>query len=121
MDPMNKGVEGGELMSVLDFDNTTFKIKKTKPGDVDHHPSFGWTVLAKINGIFQPKEFHQSVDVTDSYTKYNKKGVSVSRRTNITERDYELAKQGKSIDPKTGKLARDKKTGKLEKTKPFFL
>jgi hypothetical protein len=119
MDPMNKGVEGGELMGVVEFDNNTFEIKKTKPGDIDHHPSFGWTVLAKIKGIFQPKEFYQSIDVTDSYTKYNKDGVSVSKRTDITERDYELAKQGKSIDPKTGKLARDKKTGKLKKTKPF--
>jgi hypothetical protein len=119
MDPMNEGVEGGELMGVIDFDNTTFEIKKTKEGDVDHHPSFGWTVLAKINGIFQPKEFHQSVDVTDSYTKYNKSGVVVSKRTDATERQYELAKKGKSIDPKTGKLTRDKKTGKLKKTKPF--
>ena len=119
MDPMNEGVEGGELMGVVEFDNTTFEVKKTKQGDADHHPSFGWTVLAKIKGIFQPKDFHQSIDVTESYTKYNKSGVVVSKRTDATERQYELAKKGKSIDPKTGKLTRDKKTGKLKKTKPF--
>jgi hypothetical protein len=119
MDPLNEGVQGGELMGVIEFDPTSFEIRQTKEGDVDHHPSFGWTVEAKIKGIFQPTEFHQSTGVTDSYTKYNKGGASVSRPTDVTERDYELAKQGKSIDPKTGKLARDKKTGKLKKAKPF--
>ena len=54
MDPLNKGVVGGEIMTFVEFDPTTFEIKQTKPNDIDHHPSFGWVVKAKINKILQP-------------------------------------------------------------------
>ena len=81
MDPMNNGVEGGEIMGIVKFDPTTFEIVKTKPGDIDHHPSFGWTLLAKIDGIYQPTNFYKSYDVTDTYTKYNKDETIVSRKT----------------------------------------
>jgi hypothetical protein len=81
MDPLNAGVTGGEILGVIDFDPTTFKIVKTTPGATDHHPSFGWALMAKINGIYQPTEFYKSYDVTDTYTKYNKEGVSVSKKS----------------------------------------
>jgi hypothetical protein len=81
MDPMNNGVEGGEIMGIVKFDPTTFEIVKTKPGEIDHHPSFGWTLLAKIDGIYQPTNFYKSYDVTDTYTKYNKDETIVSRKT----------------------------------------
>lgn len=81
MDPLNDGVEGGEIMSIVQFDPNTFEIVQTKPGDIDHHPSFGWTLLAKIDGVYQPTEFYKSYDVTDTYTKYNKDKTEVSRKT----------------------------------------
>jgi hypothetical protein len=59
-DPLNKGVEGGDLMGVVEFDNTSFEISKPKPGDADYHPSFAWTVKAKIEGIYQPTKFYKS-------------------------------------------------------------
>jgi hypothetical protein len=77
-DPLNNGVSGGEIISVVKFDPETFEIVQTLPDAIDHHPSFGWALMAKINGIYQPKNFYQSADVTDSYTKYNKSGPSVS-------------------------------------------
>ena len=110
MDPLNKGVKGGEIMSVIEFDPTTLKIEKTKIDDIDHHPSFGWTVVGKVKNIYQPTEFHQSKDITDSYTFYNTEGVRVSKPSDYlaTEyvKEYELAKKG---------LVKDKKTGKTKK------
>jgi len=88
MDPMNKGVKGGELMGIVEFDNTNFKVVKTKLGDVDHHPSFGWTVLAKIEGIYQPTNFHKTWDVTDEYVKYNKEETVVSRKSDVSMKSY---------------------------------
>jgi predicted amidophosphoribosyltransferase len=81
MDPLNAGVTGGEILGVIDFDPTTFQIVKTTPGATNHHPSFGWALMAKINGIYQPTEFYNSYDVTDTYTKYNKGGVDVSKKS----------------------------------------
>jgi hypothetical protein len=81
MDPLNEGVEGGEIMSIVKFDPNTFEIVETKPGDIDHHPSFGWTLLAKIDGVYQPTQFYKSYDITDTYTKYNKDKTEVSRKT----------------------------------------
>jgi hypothetical protein len=81
MDPLNAGVTGGEIIGVVEFDPTTFQIVKTEPGAVDHHPSFGWTLLAKIKGIYQPTKFYKSYDITDTYTKYNKGGVNVSKKS----------------------------------------
>ena len=80
MDPLNDGVNGGEIINVVEFDPKTFQIVQTKPGDIDHHPSFGWTILSKINGIYQPTKFYQSSNVTESYVKYNKSGEQVSRK-----------------------------------------
>lgn len=104
-DPLNKGVVGGELMGIVKFDPTTFKVRKTNPSDIDHHPSFGWTLEAKIEGIYQPTEFYKSYDVTDSYTKYNKKEVVVSKKNEAATieeyktaledtREYEINKKG---------------------------
>lgn len=81
MDPLNKGITGFEIMGVVDFDPSTFEIVKTKPNDIDHHPSFGYSLLAKINGIYQPTEFYKSYDITDSYTKYNIKGENISLKS----------------------------------------
>ena len=68
MDPLNDGVEGGEIINVIEFDPNTFEIVQTKADDIDHHPSFGWSILAKINGIYQPTQFYKSSNVTDTYT-----------------------------------------------------
>lgn len=104
IDPLNKGVTGGELINVVKFDPNTFEIVQTKPDAIDHHPSFGWTLLAKINGIYQPTEFHKSSEVTNSYTKYNKGGASVSRKA--TEPSYEKTNVSSSAGaiPKIAKL-----------------
>jgi hypothetical protein len=80
MDPLNLGVTGGEIMGVVAFDPNTFEIRKTNKGDIDHHDSFSYTLLAKINGIYQPTQFFKSYDVTDKYTKYNKNGTVVSTK-----------------------------------------
>lgn len=79
-DPLNQGVEGGEVMSFVEFDPNTFEISKTKPGDPDHHPSFGWTVKAKIKRILQPNKYYKSYDLTNEYTKYNVSGPEVSTK-----------------------------------------
>lgn len=115
MDPLNVGVMGGEIMGVVDFDPSTFEIIKTEPDAIDHHPSFGWTVMAKINGIYQPTQFHKSIDITDSYTKYNKNEVIESRPSDATMKDYKLAVKGKKIDPKTGKIVDRKRNKKIDK------
>lgn len=104
MDPLNVGVKGGEIMGIVDFDPSTLEVIETKPDAIDHHPSFGWTVMAKINGIYQPTEFHKSIDITDSYTKYNKNEVIVSRPSDATKKEYKLALKGKKIDDKTGNI-----------------
>jgi hypothetical protein len=84
MDPLNKGVVGGEIMTFIEFDPSTFEVVKTNPNDVDHHPSFGWAVKAKINRILQPNKFYKSYDVTEIYTKYNTDETVVSK--NIDEK-----------------------------------
>ena len=111
IDPLNKGVTGGELINIVKFDPNTFEIVQTKPDAVDHHPSFGWTLLAKINGIYQPTEFHKSSEVTNSYTKYNKSGASVSRKA--TEPSYEKTNVSSSAGaiPKIAKLEIEKTGG----------
>tara|TARA_R110002020_G_scaffold83781_2_gene208093 strand:- start:11420 stop:20071 length:8652 start_codon:yes stop_codon:yes gene_type:complete len=80
-DVLNKGVETGDIMSVIEFDNTNFEIRKPKPGDVDYHPSFAYTILSTIKGIYQPTKFYKSYNITDTYTKYNIGGESVSRKS----------------------------------------
>ena len=100
-DPLNEGAVLGDLMSIVEFDNTTFlEPRKTKKGDPDYHPSFAWTVEAKIKGIYQPTEFYQSNDVTDSYVKHNKDGTKVSRETDYDMAEYNLAVEGYQINDK---------------------
>jgi hypothetical protein len=120
MDPLNKGVVGGEIISVVKFDPKTLKVVKTDPKNpIDHHPSFGWAVLAKIEGIYQPSEFHKSSSVTKSYTKYNLGGKQVSRKA--SEPDFEKKNVASSAGaiPKVAKFVAPKptKTGVTTTTK----
>jgi DNA-binding transcriptional MerR regulator len=109
-DPLNKGASLGDLMVVVEFDNDSFlEPRMTKPGDKDYHPSFSWTVEAKIKGIYQPTDFYQSNEVTESYTKYNKDGTTVSRESDYDIDQYNLALEGYYIDDK----------GQKKKSKPF--
>ena len=114
-DPMNVGSKPFDLMGVIEFDNTTFEApSRPKKGDADYHPSFAWTVKAKIKAIVQPTYFYQSTDVTDSYTKFNKNEVVVSKKTDVKDskgnsleklykialkdtRKYKTNKQGKKV------------------------
>ena len=109
MDPMNKGVVGGEIMGIIKFDPNTFEIKKTKKGDIDHHESFGYTLLAKIEGIYQPTEFHKSYDITDSFTKYNKDETLVSTKENPNFIQANVLSSAGSI-PKVGVFTSPKKS-----------
>ena len=88
MDPLNKGVVGGEIMTFIKFDPSTLEIVKTDPNGVEHHPSFGWVVKAKIEKILQPTKFYKSYDITESYTKYNSDETVVSRKTETDMKDF---------------------------------
>ena len=88
MDPLNKGVTGAEIMNFVKFDNTTFEVVQTKETDVDHHPSFGWVVKAKIEGIYQPTRFYKSQNITDQYVKHNKNETIVSKKEDVTEKKF---------------------------------
>ena len=90
-DPLNDGSSDFDIMTFVKFDPNTFEIRKTDPNALDHHPSFGWTVMAKIEGIYQPTKFHKSFDITESYTKYNKNKVEVSRIDSAKESKYKKA------------------------------
>ena len=83
IDPTNVGVTGAEIMGFVKFDPNGLQIRKTTPNDIDHHPSFSWTVDAKIEGFYQPTLFYKSYDLTDAYTKYNKDGTVVSRKVDL--------------------------------------
>ena len=87
-DPLNIGVSGGEIMTFVEFDPSTFKIVKTKPGDANHHPSFGWVVMAKIKAIHHPDKYYKSYDITDSYTKHNVDGTVVEKKSEVTEKEF---------------------------------
>jgi hypothetical protein len=82
-DPLNQGIESFDLMSIIEFDNTQMEIRKPKPGDIDYHPSFAFTILSPIKGIFQPTKFYKSYNATDTYTAYNKSGPNVSRKADL--------------------------------------
>ena len=122
-DPLNKGVEGGDLMGVVEFDNTNFEISKPKPGDADYHPSFAWTVKAKIEGVYQPTKFYKSYDVTDEYTKYNQSGPNVSRKAEQTKEQFiktNVMSSPGSI-PKVAKVAkREQKEVRFQKIADKF-
>jgi len=104
MDPLNQGMTGGEIMNVVKFDPNTFEIVQTKENDTDHHPSFGWTLLAKINGIYQPTDLYKSSDVTESYTKYNKKGEEVSRKADEPKFEQKNVSSSAGAIPKVAEL-----------------
>jgi len=110
MDPLNKGIVGGEIMTFIEFDPTTFEISQTNPKDVDHHPSFGWVVKAKINKIFQPNKFYKSYDLTESYTKYNTEGPSTSRKAEVGKKKFEQSnvKSSAGAIPKVAKVTTTK-------------
>ena len=104
MDPMNNGVVGGEIIGVVSFDPSTFEIVQTKNTETMHHPSFGWTLLAKINGIYQPTEFHKSSNITEEYTKYNKGGKKVSRKSEDTKFEEKNVSSSAGAIPKVAKV-----------------
>jgi hypothetical protein len=104
MDPLNQGMKGGEIMNIVDFDPTTFQIVETKPNNTDHHPSFGFTLLAKINGIYQPTELVKSVDITDSYTKYNQDGEKTSRKAEEPKFEEKNVSSSAGAIPKTAEF-----------------
>lgn len=79
-DPLNAGVSGGEIMTFVEFDPNTFEVVKPKSTDADFHPSFAWTVKAKIKRILQPNKYYKSYDLTKEYTKYNVSGPEVSTK-----------------------------------------
>lgn len=112
MDPLNQGMTGGEIMNVVKFDPNTFEIVQTKESDTDHHPSFGWTLLAKINGIYQPTDLYKSSDVTESYTKYNKKGEEVSRKAEEPKFEQKNVSSSAGAIPKVAELDINKKRKK---------
>ena len=87
-DPLNIGSTNGDLVGVVEFDNKTFEISKPKIGDVDYHPSFAFTIKADIKGIYQPTNFLQSNDVTNSYTKYNQEETVVSKKEEVGKEQF---------------------------------
>jgi hypothetical protein len=104
MDPLNNGVSGGEIIGIVDFDPSTFEIVKTKPSDIDHHPSFGYSLLAKINGIYQPTEFYKSYDITDSYVKYNINGENTSIKSEDIDFDKKNVTSSAGAIPKVAEF-----------------
>ena len=89
-DPSNTGrsQEGGELMGAVEFDPTNFEVSQPKKGDLDYNESFGWTVKAKVEGIYQPTRYYKSWDVTNQYSTYTADGgVNV-----VSKSDFSLEK-----------------------------
>ena len=111
-------------MGVVEFDNTTFEINKPKKTDIDYHPSFAWTVKAKIKGIYQPTNFQKSYDVTKSYTKYNQSGPEISVPTSETKESFIKSNVSSSAGsiPKVAKVSAEKLqkvTFKIEKQRVY--
>ena len=103
-DPLNIGSTNGDLVGVVEFDNKTFEISKPKVDDVDYHPSFAFTIKADIKGIYQPTNFLQSNDVTNSYTKYNQKETIVSKKETVGKEQFKASNVSSSAGsiPKVG-------------------
>jgi len=115
-DPMNVGSSAFDIIGVIEFDNTTFETPtKPKKGDVDYHPSFAWTVKAKVNAIVQPTNFYQSTEVTDSYTKYNKSGPNVSTRENTKNFETSNVSSSAGSGPKVATVKSE-----IQKVEPSF-
>tara|TARA_R110002153_G_scaffold79293_2_gene202449 strand:+ start:4536 stop:13427 length:8892 start_codon:yes stop_codon:yes gene_type:complete len=122
-DPMNVGSKPFDLMGVIEFDNTTFEDpSRPKKTDIDYHPSFAWTVKAKIKAIVQPTYFYQSTESTDSYTKFNKGGVVVSRKTDLKDSEGASLKKLYKIALKDTRVYKinEKGTAAIEKGKAPF-
>ena len=118
-DPLNDGVVGGELMTFIKFDPKTFSIAKTSPSDIDHHPSFGWTVRAKIENVFQPSRFYNSHEVTDTYTRYNKDETKISRKSDEKYKQSNVSSSAGAI-PKVAKVTtRQQKVVRTQKGEYF--
>lgn len=118
-DPMNKGISGGEIVSVVKFDPNTFEIKKTEPNENDHHPSFGWTVLAKIEGVYQPTKFYKSHEVTDSYTKHNIGGKSISIKADEVDFEKKNVSSSAGAIPKVAKFNISEEIKRLQETEDY--
>ena len=122
-DPLNKGSQGGDLVGLIEFDNNTFEISKPKKGDVDYHPSFAYTIKANINGIYQPTDFYQSNDATETYAKYNKKGKTVSEKAKVGEEKFRTSNVSSSAGaiPKVGTVTprQRRRQQKIQTGKPF--
>ena len=119
-DPLNIGIKDFDLMSVVEFDNKTFEISKPKKGAVDYHPSFAFTIKADIKGIYQPTNFLQSIDVTSSYTKYNKKGTVVSKKETVGKEKFSTSNVS-STAGSGPKLAKFDEIQGLEQRSPLEL
>jgi hypothetical protein len=111
-DPLNKNSSDFDIMTFVKFDPSMLEIKKTTPGEVDHHPSFGWTILSKIEGIYQPDKFYKTFNLTDVYTKYNLNETVVSSKTQMLQKDFEVQNIRSSAGsiPKIATVARQQKT-----------
>ena len=116
-DELNEGVDGGEIMTVIKFDPSTFEVVKTEPNQDIHHPSFGYTLRAKIEGVYQPTKFFKSYDLTDSYTKHNKDGgVVVSKKSDPKFAQSNVTSSAGAI-PKVAELSVPDRQQKLDEGK----
>ena len=121
-DPLNKGSQGGDLVGLIEFDNNTFEISKPKKGDVDYHPSFAYTIKANINGIYQPTDFYQSNNATETYAKYNKKGKTVSEKAKVGEEKFRTSNVSSSAGaiPKVGTVTPIKRKRQQRATEEYI-
>ena len=116
-DPMNVGSSAFDIIGVIEFDNTTFETPtKPKKGDIDYHPSFAWTVKAKINAIVQPTNFYQSTQVTNSYTKFNKAGPKVSTKENTPNFKTSNVSSSAGSGPKVATVKSEIREGREQST-----
>ena len=116
-DPMNVGSQKFDIIGLVEFDNTTFKTpSRPKKGDADYHPSFAWTVKAKIKAIVQPTNFYQSTEVTDSYTKFNKSGAVVSTRENTKDFKSSNVSSSAGSGPKVATVKSEIRQGREQST-----
>jgi len=107
-DPANKNSQAFDLIGITEFVPESMVISQPKPGDVDYHPSFGWTIKAKIEGIYQPTEFYQSTEVTNSYTKFNKgstPATSVKKLVGDTKFKQSNVSSSAGAIPKVGTIS----------------
>ena len=124
-DVLNEGVETGDIMSVIEFDNTNFEIRKPKKDDADYHPSFAYTILSTIKGVYQPTKFYKSYNITNTYTKHNLSGEIVSRKSKETPKKFKQSNVTSSAGsiPKVAKAniaPREQKDTTVQKLSKFY-